>query len=372
MPSAEVSRMPQSSISVRYTRSIDQDVLAGLQLYGRLKTEALSPEANQSVEDWLYWFRENPLGAGYFAIAKHDGKVIGFSSLIPVMMRFGERTVRGGKGEFFSVEPAFRRVKDPDTGMLVPMALFTQLRRWAHTQGVSVTFGVPTKAASIFSMLSGGKLIEHSCHRYRIGFGSLAGLSRHHRLIQYGAGPACTLLRAVGKTHMALRYRAAGTSTEWGQVEKFESVSVSADPKSNCVFHPTVDLINFRFPDSHYLKYAIRRDGHDVAQLVFSRPRRHGRARLAWWSTLDLPVRDLAAVCDDVLGQCRSLRPSVLEIVWPTGGGPLPWTPRSLGFLRQHTRRSYFVCCEDERLRTDRDARPWEYTGAYASMYQLG
>lgn len=71
------------------------------------------PETQDDYEKWLrqwhwmYW--ENPVGDGCIWVADDNGRIVGHSAAIPIMIKMGEKTIRGRIGSNSMTHPDYRR-----------------------------------------------------------------------------------------------------------------------------------------------------------------------------------------------------------------------------------------------------------------------
>jgi len=157
-------------VHVEIGDEVTQDVHAGLRLYA----DATHRSDSARVQEWLYWLNQNPFGKGVYAVAKHGDDVVGFYALIPVEMRLGDRAMRGAKGEFFAVAPAFRNALVGQRALRVPYALSCELHGAAAGFGIDCIALVATGAAAICHAISGAKTMTYEVDEYRLLFrGSL-------------------------------------------------------------------------------------------------------------------------------------------------------------------------------------------------------
>jgi len=75
--------------------------------------EVAFPSIRYDKQQWLrfrHWIdKDNPAGTGMIWLAEHDGKIIGHSSIIPVVMKVGTEVVTGFQSIGTMTHPSYRR-----------------------------------------------------------------------------------------------------------------------------------------------------------------------------------------------------------------------------------------------------------------------
>jgi len=263
---------------IEVSRSVGDRERAGFSLYQRLISFAFDGDY---AERSAYWFTSaNPAGPGALASAvSAGGEVVGFYTVIPMLMRIGGQTRRGGKGEFFAVEREAAREVDPETGKRLPQALIDRGRAAMFEGGAEVTFGNPGRAALMMARLTSAVAlsVETTTLRIPLRVRSARGLR------DAAKGLAA---RAVARRRLrpAAAAELGGRPVAVEPVDRFDdSLEIAEQP--NATFVGIADQLNFRFPSPWYHKLVVTAGGQPIGQLAMTEPRLGQDVSLRYWSS---------------------------------------------------------------------------------------
>jgi hypothetical protein len=354
-------------VSVELLDKVDGCVREGVRLYGRLTGELSRYRPEEQLRDWLSWFTDNPFGEGPFAVAKANDRVVGFYSYIPLEMRFGARRVKGGKGEFFVVDPEWRNAEEPRTGLSLPLALFRVLREGMRDRGFAATFAVPSRSASLYSLLSGERRLRYSREKYVCSFVDGTDGSS---VFAWG-GRALKRLVAPLVGAVAQRRWRLDHGYEVRLLQEFPDPSSTAGEEDvNEFLAPTARVLNFRFPGRHYLKYGVFNGGDAVGLFAFTRPARNGLVRSAYWGCGRLPFASVARVVQDVRRRSRLGGAARLDIEVSPPESPGHFDLSTLGMAHERVDQEAFVACLSEEVNRLGESLPWRFTNCHTGFYQ--
>ena len=328
MPLEEYS----SVINLFVTDHITDDVAKGIQLYGLATGEMVSDNAASRAQRWLAVFRENPMGGGLFAIAKHRDEVIGFFSIIDIEMSVRGRAVRAGKAEFFVIKEEMRKVVLPGTSVSLPWAMFQRLRAEAKNYGYQIILTLPSQAASIFPRLSGDLRLQTQLATFRVP-GEVD--ERVGRVGRYAA--KLLGFRTLAATRSRL-HRCIGASAI-GEVVQLEEMPRGLKCVSdNSLISLGAEMLRFRFPADRYVNYLLEIPGRAPLLFVFDRPVYRGSVSLVHWSGLPEAFEQFAAVLVAILDLVRREKAHELVIEIPIKQLPENYRFEEYGFVRQKSR----------------------------------
>lgn len=337
------------------------EVMDGLRLYNGL-IEDRRP-ASEVETSWPRWFIANPFGPGLFAVARADGRVVGFCSLIAAEMRIGHRAVRGAKAEFLVVEPEFRKVVDPATRLPLPNALFSGLLRHAHEFGIEAVFSVPSRPALLLHLQAGAKPMKLEFVEYVSFFRRPAKTLDPNPIRDLVLG-----LGAVGYTTARRALARAGRHANLVELfEDFEDVALAPDEGVNLLVNDSPAMLAHRFAGDRHWRYLIREPGDHVAAFVFTRY--PDDVRLAWWSSLDVDADAFASLLRQVGQRARRDGASNLRVNLPANAVPPGWELPRWGFVRRPASYTVFVYSADPELMAARTALPWRFTNAHVGDF---
>lgn len=356
-------------LSVHVVSDVDDDVLAGLELYRSMAHPDLGPEV---VRDWLYWFEENPFGRPSIALASLDGEIVGMHSLIPSRSSLGGKIVPSAKGEFFVVRPDCSSLMESQSGLRLALALPKLAREHAAANGVRFTFGVPARTALLSGQVTGARLISWETLAF-VAPARFSGLEGGG--ITRAAGVAGML--ALGRLKRSVRrlWRsvvAAGFEVE--AAKEFTKVSPSARIAANHLFAHDPDLLNFRFPDPHYCKYRLVQRGEEVAQFVFTAPKKKKGSimSLKFWSSIPALDQGLASLLVRVIRDAGSGGAELVRLEIPKSNPETGRELKQMGFMqRKNKSHVALTWCATESLTKTRDEESWDSTNAHSGWYQL-
>lgn len=354
-------------VEVEITGSDAPGVMDGLRLY-RAQTGSAAPDETLRG-DWLRWIQGAPSARGACAIARDGERVVGFYALLPTEMYLGGSPVPGAKGEFYAVDPGYRRARAAEGGMPVPFALVALLKRRAPELGIQASFGKTTKGAFV-TMATGARPVEFE-HVDYLSLFRPAGLGRGRgaALRELGAVAATTLLRGAGAARGALE----GAAGAVRQVDAFAPGDVRDAGGRNHLVNPAARALDLRFPADRYAKYVVEGADGRPAHFVFSRPRAGGMAQLMDWATLRVPPAVLRALLRRVARDCRRAGAAALHLPIPAAEDDPALGLAGAGFLRARRGKSVvYVTCATPELARARDEGPWRFTNAHASYYDDG
>jgi hypothetical protein len=347
--------MESPHLVLTITDEFSEDVVAGLKMYRDLTQASASDDEIRA--NWCRWFCDNPFGRGVFAIAKDRDRLVGFYSLIPSEMQFGNRLVRGGKGEFYAVHPAYRKVKDPVSGMVLPMALLAETKRQAPKFGILAAFGARVNM-SFTSLITGAKAIPCNSIDYVMYFCPLRTANNRSTLkrltLRWGAFLVSSLLQAIFRFRKSRAIRAK-------HFQMSDTLTGEIHPSSEAVNRPvslSSKMLNYRFPSDRYLKYTVFQGGGSGGELVFSKPELASNVRLLHWSSLEFSLGIWASIIGDVLQRCYQSKAASLHLSMPKNILPKEQNFAKLGFLRRPKQSVVYISCMDKELEHLRDEHP--------------
>lgn len=354
--------METSDLVVEVGNRFGPEAMEGLRLYNRLNE---NPRPAREVETmWPRWFTENPFGSGMFSVARAGGRVVGFNTFIAAEMRLGGRVLRGGKGEFFAVEPEFRKAVDPGTKTALPFALFSGLLRRAREFGMEAVFMVTNPAASLVNLWLGAKPMKLDYVEYITFFRRPRRALHPNPVRNFVLG-----LGAVGYTSTR-RVMASYSAGSAGQVEPFESfeqVPLSPAEGVNLLINESPGMLAHRFAGHRYWKYLVREPGRPPAAFVFTRfP---DDVQLAWWSAVDVGPESFAHLLRQVGERARRDGASNLRVNLPADAAPPGWELARWGFFQRPLQQTVFLYSADPELMAARTALPWRFTNAHVGFY---
>jgi len=359
----ETPLMMTSPIQMVITDSLTEDAKAGLELYGRLTLGQCPPDL---IEDWLYWYRDNPFGEGLFAVAKSRDDVVGVYSLIPVQMQINGRKAKGAKAEFLAVEPDFRLAVEPTSGKALPFAMVTGLNSQAHTWGFEWIFGVSTKASSACMLASGSGRIRYQCDEYRTYFAP-PKLKRYGRPIVNRCAGYYQYAQTTVQRCLARLFASAASKSAFKQVDAAEAWNNTATT-GNQLISSSPEMLSYRFPAERHLFYRVRDESGKPALLVFAKPGARGNFALSHWSTTNIAMDVWAAVLRDVMGHCTATGAHTLQLCVPTTDSRPLQPLRKLGFTHRTSNRTiYYYRCRNISYRVS--SRSWRLTESHIGFY---
>jgi hypothetical protein len=318
-----------TDISISVTAELTEDVERGVYLYG-VENGNLKGYDDLRAKRWAKaLFRDNNVGKGLFAFARHKGELIGFISLIDMEMMIRGVSVKAGKAEFWVVKRDLLKIFLPGKDTRIPWTLFETLRRSAGDHGYGVVLTVSGIAA-----------------RYLRRAGDL----RIHRDLDCYFADAETV----------------GALPKW-DVTAFHITTLNEIPSQpkNALVASTPAMIGFRFPDR--IKLLVPRAyGDHPALFVFDR-NEQGALTLVHWSRLPTSVETFIAVLRRA-GQLAQTESISLEI--PSDQIPSCYDLESFGFKKTSRKlNDCFLMDTKGTLRLD-ELDNWHVTHGHMRFYQ--
>jgi hypothetical protein len=344
-------------VDIEIGNQITPEVHAGFQLFVK---HATRPFDAASVRQWLYWFDKNPYGKGVFAVAKHGNKVVGFYALIPVEMRINDRSVLGGKGEFFVVAPDSRHTIFGQRSLRLPCALSAELHGVAAQYGMECVMLVSTPAAAICHAISGARTMRYDVDQYTMLFrgeqltaGNLTRKQRCKMFLKVQFTTAQRLLAGIRRL-----------GAKGGHFETVSSLGALPEPEgTNLLVGNSEKMLAFRFPAEQYLIYSVQDAEGRQAFLVFNSPHSGTNVRLKHWSAQNIPFQNVATVFGDVVRRCRRNDAASLSAAIPTSEANHLGPIASLGF--RHTQSSASIQVYSGTNDISVDPACWRFTQSH-------
>jgi len=123
------------------------------------------------------------------------------------------------------------------------------------------------------------------------------------------------------------------------------------------------NMLDFRFPSSHYSVYATTDAEGDDAFFVFNNPCDGADVRLKHWSAQRIPFQNVASVLEDVIRRCRLAGASSMSVVIPTSEADRLGPIGELGFIRQRSTVQLQVYSSENEVTSD--PNQWRFTSAH-------
>jgi GNAT superfamily N-acetyltransferase len=87
---------------------------------------------------WRWLYRENPAGTGWIQIAEHEGKIVGQSAIVPILIKIGTEVITGVQGIDAMIHPEYRH-----QGIYVALSRSTHSE--AAKEGIYIGFTFPNE-----------------------------------------------------------------------------------------------------------------------------------------------------------------------------------------------------------------------------------
>ena len=236
--------------------------------------KAVYPEHSYDQQQWMRWWRwmykANPSGMGVICLAEHDGKIVGQTGEIPMMMKIGSESVLVGLGIDAMTHPEYRR-----KGILIE--LVKARRAESEKRGIRATYSFPNRL-SYAAMMTRGLTFDIATMQKVVrplNWRNTMRTRTNNRLL-------LTVGRVAGGLLGTVFFRA-------GKVPVLEGLTVARvsffDERVNGLWRRISDqyqvmvlrsqeYLNWRYvaaPDRDYLIYVAERSGAVVGYLVLSR-----------------------------------------------------------------------------------------------------
>ncbi|HUU26533.1 MAG TPA: hypothetical protein VM123_01860 [archaeon] len=361
--------MNTKKISVEITDQITPEVICGLELYARLTNQS---SLRDTVDDWLYWFKDNPFGTGLFAYAKSGGQVVGFYSAIPTEMLLSGELQVGAKGEFFAVDPLFKKTVDISSGLDLPYALAYRLNRAAIEYGFKTTFATARKGAEILLVFTGAKTLKYCKRLFVTYFKPPEIMSRRNPVLKTLYSHYLKVYTSLRRFYFMFRLTEKAETSNFRLQEEYSQDDLIPDRDKNVLFLPSVRMLNFRFPANKYLKYSIEGNNNQPCYLVFTKPDINRVVELKYWSSGYIPPETLARVIHDVIKRCRKAHAASLGFPVNLDDEDKQSLLKKMGFLETKRTNRAFVFSADKRvMQKCKDPQQWLLTDAHTGYYQI-
>jgi GNAT superfamily N-acetyltransferase len=109
------------------------------------------PEHSYNRQQWIKWwqwkYKDNPSGVGVICVAEHDGRIVGHTAELPMMMKVGSETVLVGFSLDAMTHPDYRR---QGTFVALVKARCTE----GEKRGIRATYGFRNKSSYPYPALA--------------------------------------------------------------------------------------------------------------------------------------------------------------------------------------------------------------------------